>query len=217
MTKKPVIFSIFGVIALAIVILVIKPAKLPASVILPVPFTTQAPTDNWSRNEDCEEASMAMSTAFLNGQSGDQMSAADAEKAINELKGWENANIGYNTNTGAEATQKMAEGAFKLKVKQIPNFSEQDLKKALAGNHPILLPINARLLNNPKYLNNGPLYHMIVIRGYDAREFIVNDPGTETGDGNVYTFAILKNAAADWDQTNKVMNPNRKIALVLSK
>jgi len=158
-----------------------------------------------------------MATAFLNGQTGNLMPASDAQKAINQLKAWENINQGYNMNTGADATKKLAEGAFGLSVKAMVDYSETDLKQALASDHPILLPINAKLLNNPKYLNGGPLYHMIVVRGYHNGKFIVNDPGTESGNGNEYSFDVLKNAAADWNQTSQSMDPTAKIALVLSK
>ncbi|MEJ0021076.1 MAG: C39 family peptidase [Candidatus Doudnabacteria bacterium] len=190
---------------------------VPSSVVLQVPFTPQAPTDNWSRNEDCEEASVTMANAYLNGQTQDQMSADDAQNAINQLKNWENINAGYNMNTGADATTHMAQGAFGILVTPILNYSEQDLKKALAEKHVVLLPLNAKILNPAKYNDNGPLYHMIVVRGYNEKEFIVNDPGTNSGDGNTYTFDTLKKASADWDQAAKAMDPNRKVALILSK
>lgn len=221
--KMKKIFSIRNIIILVIVLAAVVLAiffgkkSAPQSVVLQVPFTPQAPTDHWSRNEDCEETSLTMANAYLDGQTQDQMSATDAQKAINALKTWEGVNIGYNANTGADATTQMARGAFGLLVNQIKDYSEADLKNELAKNHVILLPINARLLNNPKYLDNGPLYHMIVVRGYRGDDFIVNDPGTDSGDGNVYNFSTLKNAAADWDNGAQKMDPSRKIALVLSK
>jgi hypothetical protein len=225
MDKKSFLGIEIGTIALVVLAVIIfalfsnyhRPAR-PFSVLLPIPFTSQAPNGNWDRNEDCEETSITMVMAFLNGQTGNTISPADAQKSINLLKDWENANIGYNQDTGAEATTRMAEGAFGLKVSQIRDFTEDDLKKALSENHPVLLPINAKLMNNPKYINGGPQYHMIVIRGYRLNgKFVVNDPGTVEGNGNEYTFETLKNAAADWNHPAQQMEPNSKIALVLSK
>jgi hypothetical protein len=188
----------------------------PQVVILQVPFTPQAPTNNWNRNEDCEETSITMAQAFLNGNMDDRLPAGIAQASINSLKKWEQSNLGYNANTGADATTKMAEGVFSMKIKQISNYTEQDLKDELIKHHPILLPINARLLGNPKYQNSGPLYHMIVVRGFKGDTFIVNDPGTDSGDGNEYPFSTLKKAAADWNNAAKTMNMSRKIALVAS-
>lgn len=207
----------FTVLVLILVFVFVQSNQVKAEVNLPIPFTSQAPTQNWDRNEDCEETSIAMAMAFLNGQTNEHMSVTDAQNAIAQLKTWEQANIGYNADTGAVATTKMAEGAFKLKVKQINNYTEQDLKKALSKGHPVLLSINARQLGNPKYQDTGPFYHMFVVRGYNAEGFIVNDPGTEGGAGNVYTFETLKNAAADWNQAKQAMEPTSKIALILSK
>ena len=190
---------------------------VPSQLILQVPFSTQAPNDNWSRNEDCEETSITMANAFLTGTMEDKLPADAAQQAINNLKIWEQANLGYNANTGADATTKMAEGAFGLSVTQIPNFTEAALKNALINKHPILLPINARLLPDTHYANGGPLYHMIVIRGFKGDTFIVNDPGTDSGDGNQYTFTTLQKAAANWNNSTQSIDPNTKIALVISK
>lgn len=210
------IFVVLAIVGLYIFKNVLSKA-IPASLILAVPFTPQAPKDNWSRNEDCEETSITMANAFLTGSMEDKLPEAASQNAIDNLKKWEGLNLGYNQNTGAEATAKMAEGAFNLKITQIPNYTEEDLKRALTNNHPILLPINAKLLGSQQYRDNGPTYHMIVIRGFKGDTFIVNDPGTNLGSGNEYSFTVLKNASADWDNANRTMDPTRKIALIVSK
>jgi hypothetical protein len=212
-----------GIIFVAIAVAVIYifrvpiPKPLPASVILAVPFSSQAPNGDWSRNEDCEETSITMANAFLTGTTEDKLPAAAAQNAIDNLKKWEQENLGYNANTGVDATREMAIGAFDLKITPIQNFTEDDLKYALNNNQPILLPINAKLLPDTHYVNGGPLYHMIVIRGYKGDTFIVNDPGTTDGDGNEYTFSVLLNASADWNEATKSIDPTRKFALIVSK
>jgi hypothetical protein len=196
---------------------VVIPKIMPTTVILQVPFSAQAPTNDWSRNEDCEETSITMANAFVGGNTQDRLPPAATQNAIDNLKIWEQANLGYNANTGVDATTQMAEGAFNLKITQIPNFTEDDLKNALLNNHPILLPINAKLLQSPQYANGGPTYHMIVLRGFKGDTFIVNDPGTDNGDGNEYPFSVLKNASADWNNATKSIDSTRKFALVVSK
>lgn len=195
----------------------VPPKSIPTNFILEVPFSAQAPTDNWSRNEDCEETSLVMVNAFLTGNKEKELTASSTQEAINIIKKWEQANLGYNANTGADATTKMAQNALILKVRQIKDYTETDLKTELINGHPILLPINAKLLESPQYLKDGPTYHMIVIRGFRGHTFIVNDPGTNDGNGNEYSFSILQKASADWYNATKKMDPNRKIALVISK
>ncbi|MDO8667670.1 MAG: C39 family peptidase [bacterium] len=199
---------------------VIKIAALknfPTSFILEVPFSAQAPTNNWSRNEDCEETSLVMVKAFLDGNLEKKLSAPLTQESINYLKTWEQANLGYNADTGAGATTRMAREAFGLKVKEIKDYTEANLKTELLKGQPILLPINAKLLNSPQYLKDGPTYHMIVVRGFRGHTFIVNDPGTDNGEGNEYSFSVLQKASADWNNATKKMEANRKIALIISK
>ncbi len=196
---------------------VVIPKVMPATVILQVPFSAQAPTNDWNRNEDCEETSITMANAFLTGTTQDKLPADAAQNAINNLKAWEQINLGYNANTGVDATTQMAQGAFGLKITQIQNFTETDLKTALENNHPILLPINAKLLGSAQYANGGPTYHMIVLRGFKGDTFIVNDPGTDNGDGNEYPFSVLENASADWNNATKSIDSTRKFALIVSR
>lgn len=210
------VLATLGVLVIVGVLLFVN-RPLPKELVLQVPFTDQAPTGKWDRNEDCEETSIAMAQAYLTGDTEDRLPIAGAQVYISQLRAWEAKNIGYNANTGAYTTSSMAEGTFGLHVKQIHNYTELDLKKALAKHQVVLLPINARLLGNPSYLDSGPLYHMIVVRGYTKDGFIVNDPGTTQGNGNVYTFTTLQKAAADWNNQAQKMDSTVKIALVLSR
>jgi hypothetical protein len=191
----------------------------PRSLVLQIPFSSQAPNGNWDNNEDCEETSIIMANAFLSGNTENVLSAALVAEAIENLKKWEQENLGYNKDTGADATALMAEQVYGLKIRQIVNFSEQDLKHELNRRRPILMPVNAKLLDTPKYRDMPAFYHMIVVRGYNQNEkgFIVNDPGTEDGNGNAYSFETLKNAATDWNHDLMRMEPDKKIALVVSK
>lgn len=158
-----------------------------------------------------------MANAYLHGQTQNRMSVRDAVNAIRQLNSWEKINFGYNLDTGAVDTAKLAEGAFGMKARLIKDFTEEDLKQALAHNLPILLPHDARKLNSPKYALGGPDYHMFVIRGYNENGFIVNDPGTVEGNGNVYTFETLWNAAADWNHEKQAMEPENKFIIILSR
>jgi hypothetical protein len=219
LSKLNIFFGILAIIVVIVSIFLFKNYYLPipASLTLQVPFSPQAPNQNWNRNEDCEETSITMANAFLTGDTIDKLPPEAAQNAINNLKTWEQKNLGYNANTGVDATTKMAEGAFGLKIQQIPNYTEDDLKKALTQGHPILFPLNAKLLPNTHYDNGGPLYHMIVLRGFKGDTFIVNDPGSNNGDGNQYSFSILQNASADWNNQAMKMDPNTKTVLVVSK
>jgi hypothetical protein len=203
------------ILGIIVVVTVIINWPLPKTIILSVPFTDQAPTGRWDRNEDCEEASIAMANAYFEGHRESQLSAELAQEYIATIRRWEASNIGYNADTGAYTTSRMAEKVFGITVKQIRDYTENDLKKELSRGRVILLPINARLL--PAYAESGPFYHMLVVRGYNDSGFIVNDPGMTQGNGMVYSFDTLRRAAADWNNSAKNMDASIKIALILSK
>lgn len=193
-------------------------ASQPASLKLPVPFSPQAPTGNWDNNENCEETSLIMARAYFDGRKENILPAAEVQQKIDELNAWEDKTFGHHEDSGASETTKMAEEVLDLNIRQVRNYSESDLKRALANGHVVLLPLSARLLENPQhYGDGGPFYHMLIVIGYNETGFIVNDPGSDDGESNVYTFATLKNAAEDWNSQTKTIDPSRKIALIVSK
>src|ERR1700687_5273851 len=60
------------------------PVNLPTAVLLPVPFTSQAPLNNWAdRQHTCEEASLVMVDRYLKGDhSGALIDPRTAANAI---------------------------------------------------------------------------------------------------------------------------------------
>ena len=87
----------------------------------------------------------------------------------------------------------------------------------------IIIPAAGRLLGNPYFQTPGPIYHMLVIRGYNATEFITNDPGTKRGDGFKYKYQTLINAIHDWDHqraeggmTDEEMAQGNKVMIVVN-
>src|SRR2546423_6504748 len=69
------------------------PVNLPTAVILPVPFTTQAPLANWAeRQHTCEEASLLMVDRYLHGDhSTGSIDPHAADQEINQITGWKSA------------------------------------------------------------------------------------------------------------------------------
>lgn len=189
----------------------------PAAFSLAVPFTTQAPDGVWENNANCEEASAVMVSAYLVGDTRDELPAPEVKQSLDALISWEQSNFGYNVDTGSGEIGEMIEANFRLTTKEIVNFTKADLKKELLADHVLILPVNLKLLGNSKYQGAGADYHVIVIRGYTEDGFVVNDLGTTSGKNNTYAFATLQNAAADWDSTKRKLNPARKVVLVVSK
>jgi hypothetical protein len=172
---------------------------LPAEKNLAVPFTSQAPHANWDQDhkEFCEEASVLMAGRYF--QRRGIASPDDAEKALQQIKQWEIENLGYYYDTTAAETASIIEGMYELEVQLIDNPTVDHIKLALANGKLVLAPFAGRELGNPNYTAPGPIYHMMVIRGYtDTGKFITNDPGTRKGQEYVYDQGTIMKAMRDW-------------------
>lgn len=193
--------------------------ELPSQFLLSVPFTPQAPTANWDElhNEACEEASVLMANAFFQGDNRTTLPPSEAEKEIEKLTKWQQENLGYYLSIDSEETVRMIEAVYGLKAEVVRNFSEDTIKTALAENKLVLAPVNGRLLGNPYFQTPGPIYHMFVIKGYDEKSFIVNEPGTKRGQDYRYTFETINNAIGDYDHDKKETDPNKPALIIVSK
>lgn len=172
---------------------------LPSEKNLAVPFTSQAPNANWDADHEefCEEASMLMVGRYYQGRS--IANAADAEQGLQAIQQWELDHLGFFYDTTVAENAQVIEGLYGLKVQLKINPTIDDIKRALADGHPVIVPAAGRELGNPNFTAPGPIYHNLVIRGYtQAGQFITNDPGTRKGEQYVYDQAVLMAAIHDW-------------------
>ncbi len=184
---------------------------LPPSINLNVPFIPQAPFQVWDAvHEDaCEESSILMLQAYYGGEKS--VTATEAERRIQEVVAYEKETIGYFESTDAETSAGILRDFLKVSLAHVvPLKSADDIRRKLAAGHPVAVPTDGRALMNPNFRRGGPLYHMVVVKGYIGDKFITNDPGTRKGADYIYTQETLMSAAADWiggdvDRNRKVM------------
>ena len=91
----------------------------------------------------------------------------------------------------------------KLRSLAVNQTDFKQIKEQIAQNNPVILPAAGRELKNPNFKAPGPLYHMLVVRGWlsDGR-IITNDPGTRRGEGYIYDKSVLWDAIHDWNGGN---------------
>ncbi len=193
--------------------------ELPATLLLPVPFTPQAPTGNWDtiHNEDCEEASAIMANAYYNGPDDVKLNTDYVEGQLTKLTDWEMQTYGYNLDINSEQTAEMIQANYGLHTKILYSYTEDDIKKELSQKHLVLFPANGQMLGNPNFKQPGPKYHMIVLRGYTTGTIITNDPGTRNGLNYSYSFDTLYEANGNWDHDTEKVNLNIKNIIVVWK
>ena len=202
------------------------PAEPEAPKVLnyPVLFASQAPFANWDalHEEACEEAAMIMAVKYFKKE---PLSAHIMEQGILNLVKWEEEN-GYRVDLTAAEASTILEKYFDQKSELTYDVSAEKIKQELLKGNLILAPAAGRQLGNPNFKGQGPIYHMLVIRGYDETtgEFITNDPGTRKGEGYRYKYQILLAAVHDWDHelgqdgmTDEEMEQGRKALVIVNK
>ena len=196
----------------------IQEESLPTSINLAVPFTSQAPHGNWDEpyQESCEEASVYMVHAYFSGVDEGQIPPDTADAELLKVIDFENELYGFYQDTTAEQAGMFAELMYGHTYTVLTDPTIEDIQRALVAGHPVIVPAAGRLLGNPYFTAPGPVYHMLVIRGYTQDgQFIVNDPGTFRGEAYLYDFDTIMSAMHDWNDGNEITE-GKKAVLVLS-
>lgn len=193
---------------------------LPSKISLEVPFTPQAPFANWDayHEEACEEASLIMLKYFLDGK---KLTPDKAEQEIQNMIAYEIKNYGDYEDTSAQQNAdlfyafygKLSDGK---NLKVIYDFSKEDLKKYLSEGNPIIVPAAGRELGNPYFTQPGPVYHNLLLTGYDGNMIITNDPGTKRGKNYRYNINTLYSAIHDFPGNLDDIDQGRKAMIVVS-
>lgn len=180
-----------------------------------VPFFPQAPDADWSLpwQEACEEAASILAYYYASGKT---LTKDQFKQEIQNLVEWQNKNFGDYKHTDITETAKMIRGYFKftdLKVVESPTIDQ--MKQSLSKGQIIIAPFAGRQLKNPFYSGEGPLYHMMVIKGYDQKHFITNDVGTKRGRNFIYPYQTIMSAMHEWH--NKDINLGAKKIIVFKR
>lgn len=189
--------------------------KNPTKILISVPFTTQAPFGKWDEfhEEACEEASLVMLKYFLDGKKLDK---DIAEKEIQDLIKYQMKKYGDYRDSDMEQLVSIAKDYYGIKnLKVVYTFKPEDIKDYLAKGKPIIVPTAGRLLKNPNFKNLGPLYHNLVLIGYEGDTIITNDPGTRRGQNYEYKLKTLYDAIHDFPGNPKNIEKGQKAMIVI--
>jgi len=172
--------------------------KLAEKINLNVPFISQAPSKNWDATfkEACEEASILMSKAYFEKTTSN---VKTNEQNILNLVAWQEQNWGGHFDLTTEQTADLVQKNWpNYQAEVIKNIDIPTIKNFLNQGLPVIVPAAGRELKNPHFKTPGPIYHMLVIKGYQSNDFIVNDPGTQYGADYLYDQKKLWSAIHDW-------------------
>ena len=83
----------------------------------------------------------------------------------------------------------------------------------------IILPTAGRVLENPYFTPPGPIYHNLVLIGYDDQKeiFYTNDPGIMSGNSFKYSYQNIIDSVADWNYELGTINSERRVMIIVKK
>ncbi|MBP6942813.1 MAG: C39 family peptidase [Candidatus Buchananbacteria bacterium] len=195
---------------------------IPKSVLLEADFAQQAPFGNWDEvhQETCEEASMIIADRYFDQQS---LNETIMESELQALLKWQTQHD-YKIDTTAHETVDILQTYFNREAHVSTKVTTDAIKYELAQGHLVIIPAAGRLLGNPNFTGAGPIYHMLVVVGYDDDEFITHDVGTRKGKNYHYKYNTLINAVHNWNHdraeggmTDAEMAMGEKVIVVVTK
>ncbi len=194
--------------------------SIPAKYLIEgVPFVSQAPTRNWDMpfQEACEEASVLMVNRFYTKKP--LPSVEELDQIIVDMTTWgvEEMNGKVDTDVKTTAryfTEYLEYGPTRVSI--VYDMTMNDIKAVIASGRPVIVPAAGRELGNENFIEPGPLYHMLVIVGYDSDEFIAHDPGTRKGEQFRYKQQVLFDAIHDLPGDKERILEGRKAMIVVS-
>jgi hypothetical protein len=191
-------------------------ADIPEQYNLKMEFHSQAPLLEWDtfHEEMCEEASILLVLNYFQNQS---MTNQTFETALKHMQEEEIQTVGEWKSTTVEELQRFIESAYpSFSVKIISTITADQIEQYIAQNIPVLLPMSGQTIGNPFYKAPGPVYHVLVIKGYTKDYFITHDVGTKRGKDYFYDKNIILNNIHDWDPTN-IFNGAKKGFVILPR
>ena len=177
------------------------PTPIPPSLFIRgVPYTVQSPFFQWGptdpHQEYCEAAAVMMVGRYYRGDHfpNDRIPPADADQAMAQIVQWERQQWPGVLDLSLERVGQVGRNFYGMQ----PVLAEATLdgvKAALAAGHPVLLPVNTHGAPGGRpiapFYGSQPVYHVLVLTGYDGSAVFANDAGFAQGQNYRYDWATL--------------------------
>jgi len=195
----------------------VSPAALPDHMLLQVPFTTQAPLNNWAQHqESCEAANLTMLYLYWQHDQSVVLDPHGADNYIRMIDSWKSQPDLNDTMMG-----QLAQKHWGYSYRLLPN-DPKVIAQQLSAGRPLLAEVRTHGLGNTHYPGYSSHYeqtgwsvpHFVLIIGYDGSGVWLNDPGISWGRGYHISYAQLTHAIDDLDQHHPALSEGQVLLLV---
>jgi len=195
----------------------VTPVALPDHMLLQVPFTTQAPLNNWAQHqESCEAANLTMLYYYWSNRQDVVIDPHAADNLINQVDRWKPAPDLNDMMLGELAQQRLG---YTYRI--VPN-DPKVIAEQLSAGRPLLAEVRTHGLGNSHYPGYATHFeqtgwsvpHFVTIIGYDSAGVWLNDPGISAGRGYHISYAQLAHAIDDLDQHHPALSQGQVLLLI---
>ena len=170
----------------------------PTQLNLAAAFYSQAPLGDWNYpwQEACEEASILLAA---NAYWKHNWTREEFNDEILKMVDWQKEKFGTYLDTTVAQTAQIVNDYLKLKTITHENPTYDDVVKIINKGHFIIMFFAGKELGNPNFTNGGPVYHVLLVKGYkNPDKIITHDVGTRNGADYVYNWNVLQSAMHDF-------------------
>lgn len=195
---------------------------LPNYHLIKAAFIPQAPDKNWDQpwQDACEEASLLTLYYYYNNQ---KPNIAQMKAKIIDMITYEDKQ-GWGRSINLAKMKQITDSYLGYTSEIVSNPSIEDIKKYVFQNIPVVVPADGKILyqENKFFNDGGPLYHALVILGYDdtKKKFIVHDVGTQHGANFKYSYNLLMTSIHDLPPSGlekDILQGEKKILIIHNK
>jgi hypothetical protein len=177
--------------------------SLPPSLTLAVPYTSQAPYDDWDafHQYTCEAAAVLMLGNYFGGDHSSAIPPDQAEASLQRLMTYEEGLSGQPGDFRVDLMPPQFEAtvtAFYPGIStSLKPFTAGGLRNELAAGHVVVIPLMTGRLRDPAKFTS--VFHYLVVKGYSGDTAITNDAGLTASVGKDAAYPIGALIAANAD------------------
>lgn len=168
---------------------------------LNVPFLPQVPPGTWAETKNCGQACAVMLAGYFNGAvvNSARITAQNSwlanftrDQRYNQANGW------YTGGNALNAYRALLGQYNGLQISVGNGSTPEDVVNQAVRGRPCIVGV---MINGGRLVSDGGIAHWALVVGWDGRNIILNDPGTNSGNHIAYSVAAFN---ASWATQGKI-------------
>ncbi len=169
-----------------------------------VPFLAQVPPGDWSNTKNCGQTCAVMLGGYFNGTPVNTSKITEINTWLAKYTGdnrYNSPNGWYTGGNSLTAYRQVLLNVYKLNTFVYYGKDIYDILNYGCQQMPIIVGVQ---IKTGRLVSSGGVAHWAIVAGCDGNKIILNDPGTNSGNGIKYDVATF---TASWATQGKIYMP----------